>query len=657
MNDIAIDKEHLHYLEQLSEMYPTIGKASSEIINLQAILNLPKGTEHFVSDVHGEYEAFSHVLKNGSGAVRKKIDDVFGLAMDKADKAALATLIYYPREKMELIKQDEPDMDSWYKTTLYKLIEVCKTVSSKYTRSKVRKALPEEYAYVIEELITEKPEVLNKEAYYESIINTTVELGTAEEFIVVLSELIQRLAVDHLHVLGDIYDRGAGPHLIMHRLCRYHSLDIQWGNHDIIWMGAAAGNPACIATVVRNSIRYGNLDVVEEGYGINMLPLATFALKAYKDDPCTRFVFKVAPSGADNMESDLIKKMHKAIAIIRFKLEGQLIKKWPEYGMKERLLLEHIDYEQGTIELEGRTYKLLDTSFPTIDPADPYRLTEGEEEVIQRLRSSFIHCEKLKNHVGLLLKRGSMYKVYNGNLLFHGCIPMEEDGSFAKVNIYGKEYSGKALFDILETYVRKAFFSDDRLERQKGSDIMWYIWTAPYSPLYGRNKMATFERYFIDDDDMKIEKKNFYYEYINKPECAQRILEEFGLHDKRDHIINGHVPVHRLRGESPVKCDGRVIVIDGGFSKAYRRRTGIAGYTLIYNSYGLTLTAHEPFESPETAVRDERDIVSRREAVEVLDKRILVGDTDAGIKMKEKIADLKHLIAAYRSGEIAERDD
>ena len=377
MNDIAIDKEHLHYLEQLSEMYPTIGKASSEIINLQAILNLPKGTEHFVSDVHGEYEAFSHVLKNGSGAVRKKIDDVFGLAMDKADKAALATLIYYPREKMELIKQDEPDMDSWYKTTLYKLIEVCKTVSSKYTRSKVRKALPEEYAYVIEELITEKPEVLNKEAYYESIINTTVELGTAEEFIVVLSELIQRLAVDHLHVLGDIYDRGAGPHLIMDRLCRYHSLDIQWGNHDIIWMGAAAGNPACIATVVRNSIRYGNLDVVEEGYGINMLPLATFALKAYKDDPCTRFVFKVAPSGADNMESDLIKKMHKAIAIIRFKLEGQLIKKWPEYGMKERLLLEHIDYEQGTIELEGRTYKLLDTSFPTIDPADPYRLTDS----------------------------------------------------------------------------------------------------------------------------------------------------------------------------------------------------------------------------------------------------------------------------------------
>lgn len=657
MDNFIMDKEHLHYLEQLSEMYPTIGKASSEIINLQAILNLPKGTEHFVSDVHGEYEAFSHVLKNGSGAVRKKIDDVFGETLNNSDKSALATLIYYPREKMELVKKEESDMDSWYKATLYKLIEVCKTVSSKYTRSKVRKALPEEYAYVIEELITEKPEVLNKEAYYESIINTTVELGTAEEFIVVLSELIQRLAVDHLHVLGDIYDRGAGPHLIMDRLCKYHSLDIQWGNHDIIWMGAAAGNLACIATVVRNCIRYGNLDVVEEGYGINMLPLATFAIKAYKDDPCSRFVFKVAPSGADNMESDLIKKMHKAIAIIRFKLEGQLIKKWPEYGMQNRLLLEHIDYDNGTIEIDGKTYQMLDTHFPTIDPSDPYRLTDDEEEIIQRLRSSFIHCEKLQTHVKLLLKKGSMYKIYNGNLLFHGCIPMRKDGGFAKVNIYGREYSGKALFDILDAYVRKAFFSGDEAEREKGRDIMWYIWTAPYSPLYGRMKMATFERYFLEEEELKTEKKNYYYDYINKPETADMIFREFGLHDNINHIINGHVPVHRLRGESPVKSNGKVIVIDGGFSKAYRRRTGIAGYTLIYNSYGLTLTAHEPFESPETAVRDERDIVSKREAVEMMDKRILVGDSDIGFKMKEKIADLKLLIAAYRSGEIAEKDN
>ena len=643
-------------MEQLSEMYPTINKAATEIINLQAIVNLPKGTEHFLSDIHGEYEAFSHVLKNGSGAVRKKIEDVFGKALSESDKAGLATLIYYPKKKMEIVKQTEDNMSLWYKTTLYRLIEVCKTVSSKYTRSKVRKALPEDYSYVIEELITEKPEVLNKEAYYEAIVNTVVELGQAEQFIVVLCELIQQLAVDHLHVLGDIYDRGAGSHLIMDRLCKYHSLDIQWGNHDIIWMGAAAGNLACVATVIRNSIRYGNLDLLEEGYGINMLPLATFAMKAYADDPCEKFVFKGTQSITNFEENEMTRKMHKAIAMIRFKLEGQLIKKYPEYGMEERLVLEKIDYENGTVELEGKTFKMLDTNFPTIDPADPYKLTDEEYEVITRLRSSFLHCEKLQTHVQLLLKKGGMYKVYNGNLLFHGCIPMMEDGSFAKVNIYGTEYSGKALFDVLELYVRKAFFSTHEDEREKGADIMWYIWTAPYSPLYGRKKMATFERYFLAEEDMKVEVKNCYYELINKPEIADKILAEFGLSGDRAHIINGHVPVHRMKGESPVKCNGKVIVIDGGFSKAYRSRTGIAGYTLIYNSYGLTLTAHEPFESPETAVRDERDIVSKREAVEFMDKRILVGDTDDGEKIRRKIDDLKMLISAYRSGELIEKD-
>ena len=651
-----MDKEHLHYMEQLSEMYPTINKAATEIINLQAIVNLPKGTEHFLSDIHGEYEAFSHVLKNGSGAVRKKIEDVFGTALSESDKAGLATLIYYPKKKMEIVKQTEDNMSLWYKTTLYRLIEVCKTVSSKYTRSKVRKALPEDYSYVIEELITEKPEVLNKEAYYEAIVNTVVELGQAEQFIVVLCELIQQLAVDHLHVLGDIYDRGAGSHRIMDRLCKYHSLDIQWGNHDIIWMGAAAGNLACVATVIRNSIRYGNLDLLEEGYGINMLPLATFAMKAYADDPCEKFVFKGTQSITNFEENEMTRKMHKAIAMIRFKLEGQLIKKYPDYGMEERLVLEKIDYENGTVELEGKTFKMLDTNFPTIDPADPYKLTDEEYEVITRLRSSFLHCEKLQTHVQLLLKKGGMYKVYNGNLLFHGCIPMMEDGSFAKVNIYGTEYSGKALFDVLELYVRKAFFSTHEDEREKGADIMWYIWTAPYSPLYGRKKMATFERYFLAEEDMKVEVKNCYYELINKPEIADKILSEFGLSGDRAHIINGHVPVHRMKGESPVKCNGKVIVIDGGFSKAYRSRTGIAGYTLIYNSYGLTLTAHEPFESPETAVRDERDIVSKREAVEFMDKRILVGDTDSGEKIRRKIDDLKMLISAYRAGEIIEKD-
>ena len=650
-------KERLRYLEQLSELFPTISRASSEIINLQAILNLPKGTEHFLSDIHGEYEAFSHVLRNGSGAISKKIDDVFGHTLSTSDKSALATLIYYPKEKMELVKKEERDVENWYKVTLYRLIEVCKTVSSKYTRSKVRKALPKDYAYVIEELITEKPEVLNKEAYYESIVNTVVELGQSEDFIVVLSRLIQQLVVDHLHILGDIYDRGSGSHMIMDRLCNYHSLDIQWGNHDIIWMGAAAGQLACVATVIRNSIRYGNLDLLEEGYGINMLPLATFALKAYAKDPCEHFVFKVAPTGTDNVESELTRKMHKAIAIIRFKLEGQMILKWPEYGMQNRLLLDKIDYEKKTVMIDGKEYAMRDTNFPTIDPENPYELSPEEAEVMARLRSSFVHCEKLQRHVQLLLKKGSMYKVYNGNLLYHGCVPMNEDGTFCKVNIYGKEYSGKALFDVLESYVRKAFFSTDPKEKEKGEDIIWYIWTAPNSPLYGRKKMATFERYFLEDEDVKIEEKNPYYQMNDQEEIADRILEEFGLSGDRVHIINGHVPVHRMRGESPVKAGGKVIVIDGGFSKAYRRRTGIAGYTLIYNSYGLTLTAHEPFVSRETAIREEIDIVSKREAVEYMDKRILVGDTDDGKKMRERIKDIKLLIEAYQSGEIAEKDE
>jgi fructose-1,6-bisphosphatase-3 len=651
-----LGNEHLRYLEQLSDLYPTISRASAEIINLQAIQNLPKGTEHFLSDLHGEYEAFSHVMRNGSGAVRKKIDDVFGHTLSTSDKSALATLIYYPKEKMEIVKTQEKDMDNWYKITLYRLIEVCKTVSSKYTRSKVRKMLPQDYAYVIEELITEKPEILNKEAYYDSIVDTIVELGRTEEFIVVLAELIQNLAVDRLHIIGDIYDRGSGPHLIMDKLCEYHSLDIQWGNHDIIWMGAAVGQMACVATVIRNSIRYGNLDLLEEGYGINMLPLATFAMKAYAGDPCERFVFKVAPSGTNNMENELTRKMHKAIAIIRFKLEGQLILKWPEYGMTNRLLLDKINYEKQTVTIDGKEYHICDTLLTTVDPEHPYDLTEEEQNVMKHLCSSFIHSEKLQRHIQRLLKKGSMYRVYNGNLLYHGCVPLYDDGSFAKVNIYGTEYSGKALFDVLESYVRKAFFAANPVEKEKGMDLIWYIWTAPYSPLYGREKMATFERYFLDDEDMKTEPKNAYYTLINKPEIADKILADFGLSGPGTHIINGHVPVHRMRGESPVKCEGKVIVIDGGFSQAYRSRTGIAGYTLIYNSYGLTLTAHEPFVSAEKAIRDEIDIVSKREAVEYADKRLLVADTDKGIRMRQRVEDIKELIQAYQSGEIAERD-
>ena len=652
-----MEKQRLHYYEQLAELYPTIGKASTEIINLQSILYLPKGTEHFLSDIHGEFKAFSHVLRNGSGAVRKKIDDVFGHTLSTADKMSLATLIYYPQKKIELVRQTEDDIENWYKITLYRLIEVCKTVSSKYTRSKVRKALPEDYAYVIEELITEKQEVLNKEAYYEAIINTILELGQADNFIVALAELVQRLVIDHLHILGDVYDRGPSPDRIMDQLEQYHSFDIQWGNHDMVWMGAAAGQLACIASVIRTSIRYGNLDLIEDGYGINMVPLATFAMDAYRDDPCRQFVLKDSTDEERSKKETLMnRKMHKAIAIIKFKLEGQLIHKWPEYGMENRCLLHRINYENKTVEIDGKTYDMLDTSFPTIDPEHPYDLTPEEQEVMNRLRTAFIHCEKLQRHVRLLLKRGSMYKVYNGNLLYHGCVPLNPDGTFKKVNVYGREYSGKALYDVLESYVRKAFFSLDEKEREKGRDIMWYIWTAPDSPLYGRSKMATFERYFLADKSMHHESKNAYYHLFDKEETADNILKEFGLTGDFVHIINGHVPVERIAGENPVKCNGKLILIDGGFSKTYRRKTGIAGYTLTYNSYGLTLSAHEPFDWSNEAVRDELDIVSHQEAVEYRDKRILVGDTDVGKRMMIRIEELKKLIQAYQDGEIAERD-
>ena len=648
-------KEELRYLQRLAEIYPTIGKASTEIINLQSILNLPKGTEHFMSDLHGEYQAFSHVLRNGSGAVRKKIDDVFGHTLGNNDKRSLATLIYYPREKMDLVKETEDDMENWYKITLYRLIEICKTTASKYTRSKVRKALPADYAYVIEELITEKAEVLDKEAYYDAIVNTIIEIGSAENFIIALAELIQRLVVDHLHILGDIYDRGPAPHFIMDRLMQYHSLDIQWGNHDVVWMGAAAGQKACIATVVRNSIRYGNLDILEDGYGINMLPLATFVMEAYKDDPCDIFAMKGA-SNYNVLEEELGKKMHKAIAVIQFKLEGKLVRKHKEFQMEDRAFLHRINPEKGTIILpDGKEYPLRDSNFPTIDWKHPYELTDGEKEVMDKLSSAFRNCEKLQNHIRLLLDKGGLYTVYNGNLLFHGSIPLNEDGTFREVQIYGKSYKGKELYDVLEAYVRRAFYSVGKDEQKKGRDIMWYIWAAPNSPLFGKSKMSTFERYFIEDPSTHEEKKNAYYRLWENEEVVDNMLREFGLDPEKGHIINGHVPVHQSEGESPVKCNGKVIVIDGGFSKAYRKVTGIAGYTLIYNSYGLNLTAHEPFTSKADAVAKETDIVSNRVAVSYMSRRQLVGDTDTGHALKERIQELIQLLGAYRKGTIKEK--
>lgn len=644
----------LKYLERMSELYPTIAKASTEIINLQAILNLPKGTEHYITDIHGEYEAFSHVLKNGSGSVRRKIDQVFGHTMSQQEKKSLATLIYYPREKMALEKKKEPDMEEWYKITLYRLIEVCKKTASKYTRSKVRKALPEDFAYVIEELITERSDVTDKESYYEQIIQTIIAIGRAEEFIVALCELIQRLVIDHLHILGDIYDRGPGSHQIMDKLTTYHSLDIQWGNHDILWMGAASGQSSCIATVMRICARYGNLDILEDGYGINLLPLATFAMTYYKDDPCTCFKIK-GTNRLNPVEQELNKKMHKAITVIQFKLEGKLLMRRREFGMADRALLDDIDYTEGTIKIGYQTYNMLDNNFPTIDPENPYELSREEREVVDRLVFAFVNCEKLQKHMQFLLKKGSMYKIYNRNLLYHGCIPMNEDGSFKEVSVYGKTYKGKALYDVLDSYVRKAFVAVNEEEREKGRDILWFIWSSPNSPLFGKDKMATFERYFLEDKETHVEKKNPYYSFLEDEEVADSILEEFQVTGDCRHIINGHVPVHHTAGESPIKCKGKILVIDGGFSKAYQKETGIAGYTLIYNSWGMILAAHEPFTSTSDAISKESDILSDRILVKRTTQRKTVGETDTGMKLKERIAELEELLEAYRNGLLIER--
>ena len=642
------------YLERLSELYPTIAAASTEIINLQAILNLPKGTEHFLTDVHGEYEAFSHVLKNGSGSVRRKIEEVFGNTMSMKDKKALATLIYYPKQKMDMIKKTEPNMEDWYRVHLYLLIQVSKRATSKYTRSKVRKSLPKDFAYVIEELITEKAEVNDKESYYNEIISTIIRIGRAEEFIKAISELIQRLVVDHMHIVGDIYDRGPGPHIIMDKLLTYHSLDIQWGNHDVLWMGAAAGQRGCIANAIRICARYGNLDILEEGYGINLLPLATFALRVYGDDPCECFKLK-ASGGADKDEQEMNLRIHKAISVIQSKVEGQIIARQKSSHLEDRAMLHRIDYEKGTIRLNGKEYKLLDTHFPTIDPDDPYALTAEEEEIMERLEKAFVNCEKLQQHMRFLLAKGGLYKVYNDNLLYHGCVPLNEDGSLKEVEVYGKMYKGRELYDTLDSYVRKGFFALDEKDKEDGKDIMWYIWLHPDSPLFGKNKMATFERYFLAEKETHLEKKNPYYSYIENEKVIDSIMEEFGLVPSYGHIVSGHVPVKRKDGESPAKCNGKVMLIDGGFPKGYQKETGIAGYTLVYNSYGLLLVAHEPFESTEAAIANENDIHSEVMVVKRLKDRLAVGDTDVGRDITEQIGDLERLLAAYRNGEIIEK--
>ena len=642
------------YIERLSELYPTIAKASTEIINLQAILNLPKGTEHFLTDIHGEYEAFAHVLKNGSGSVKRKIDDVFGNTLSKKDKQALATLIYYPKDKIAQVKKEESNMEDWYKINLYRLVEVAKRSASKYTRSKVRKSLPVDFSYVIEELITGKAHVVDKESYYNEIISTIIRIRRAEPFIVAISELIQRLVVDHLHIVGDIYDRGPGPHIIMDKLMSYHSVDIQWGNHDVLWMGAAAGQRGCIANVIRICARYGNLDILEDGYGINLLPLATFALRTYEDDSCSCFTLK-GNTAHNNAEMEMDLRMHKAISVIQFKLEGQIIERHKDWGLEDRAMLHRIDYENGTIKIYGEEYKMLDMNFPTVDPKDPYKLTDEEEDIMERLERAFIGCEKLQEHMRFLLTKGGLYKVYNNNLLYHGCVPLNEDGSLKEVELFGRKFKGRSLYDALDRYIRKGFFAIDPDDKENGKDMMWYIWLNPNSPLFGKDKMATFERYFLKEKETHKENKNPYYKYLENEDVINNIIKEFDLSTTESYIVNGHVPVKRKNGESPIKCNGKVLVIDGGFSKAYQKETGIAGYTLISNSYGLIIVAHDPFESTEAAIMKESDIHSDYMVVKRAVRRKLVGDTDDGKKIKQQIADLEMLLDAYRSGDIREK--
>lgn len=646
---------NLALLKSLAREYPNSAAAATEIINLQSILNLPKATEHFLTDIHGEDEQFRHVLCNGSGAVHFKIEEVFGHTISTKDKKSLATLIYYPEEKLEIVQREEENLADWYKITLHRLVQLVKRVSSKYTRSKVRKALPKDFAYVIEELIAEKEEIQDKEAYYNEIINTIIRIGRAPQFIEALCHLTQRMVVDHLHIVGDIFDRGDGAHVIMDMLCDYHSVDIQWGNHDIVWMGAACGHWACIANVIRSAATYGNLSTLEDGYGINLLPLAAFALETYGDDACDTFAIRHG-NNYDTKDLSLDQKMHKAIAVMKFKLDGQVIMRNPWFDMDDRLVLNQIDYEKGTIRLGDEEYALLDKSFPTIDPAEPYRLSEGEVLLMERLERAFVRCEKLQRHVRFMYSKGGMYKIYNGNLLYHGCVPMDENGQLSKVKVFDGEYAGKELYDILEYYARRGYYAKDAKERQAGQDVLWYIWNGPGSPVFGKDKMTTFERYLVAEKATHKEKKNSYYRLLEQEEVVNRILDDFGLDKGNAHIINGHVPVEQIHGESPIKCGGKLLVIDGGFSKAYHKKTGNAGYTLVCNSRGMRLVAHKPFESTREAIINETDIVSEAIIVEKFPYRKLVNDTDIGTALRERIYYLEQLLEAFEEGAIAEEE-
>lgn len=644
-------------LELLSQTFRNISAASTEIINLEAILNLPKGTEHFVADIHGEHEAFRHILKNASGNIKRKVTEIFGTSLREQEIRELCSLIYYPEQKLEYIRASESDLDDFYNVTLHQLVRVCQTVSSKYTRSKVRKALPKEFAYIIEELLHESPSDDNKQAYFNRIVETIILTGQADSFIIALCNVIQRLSIDQLHILGDIYDRGPGAHLIMDTLCDYGNFDIQWGNHDALWMGAAAGNDACIANVLRLSLRYGNMATIEDGYGINLVPLATFAMETYGDDECNGFGPRLDPEDTTHTEKTqrLIAKMHKAISIIQFKLEAALADKYPEWGMQDRKLLGHIDFGRKVFTLDGTDYEMKDTHFPTVNPDDPYSLTTEEAELVKKLHHSFRISDKLRKHIQCLFSHGSMYGVYNSNLLFHASMPLNADGSLKEVELRGQRYKGSELFRRIGMVMRSAFNDDaDAADREFARDYYWYLWCGPDSPLFDKSKMATFERYFLVDPATHKEEKGHYYTLRDSEQVCDMILDAFKVGGEHRHIINGHVPVRINKGETPIRANGKLMVIDGGFAKAYHGTTGIAGYTLVYHSRGLQLVQHEPFTSAAEAISTGTDIVSTTQIVELSQKRMRVRDTDKGKELLSQIDELTELLYAYRNGIIKE---
>lgn len=656
----SIIQRDMHYLNLLSHSYRNIAEASTEIINLESILNLPKGTEHFLADLHGESEAFQHIIKNASGNIKRKVNELFGNELREVEKKDLCTLIYYPEQKLEKVKSVEPDIHDWYNITIHKLVKVCRDVSSKYTRSKVRKSLPADYSYIIEELLHEHSEDNNKADYVRVIVETIITTGRADDFIIAICKVIQRLAIDQLHILGDVYDRGAGAHIIMDEMAHYHCWDIQWGNHDILWMGAHAGNRACICNVLRLSLRYNNMATLEEGYGINLVPLATFAMEAYGDDPCDEFLPKLlANNTIDDKQRLLIARMHKAISIIQFKEETRIIARHPEWNMAHRDMLRNIDFRKGSCNIDGIEYEMKSNFFPTIDPNNPNKLSDEEETLMQKLQHSFAVSEKLHKHIRLMLNHGCMYTVCNGNLLFHASIPLNDDGTMKEVELTpGHFYKGKELMERTGMMIRSAFNNDtDQEGRAHAIDYFLYLWSGPCSPLFDKSKMATFERYFLKDESTYKEEKGNYFKLRDNETICDRILDAFEVRGENRHIINGHVPVHASKGENPIKAGGKLMVIDGGFSRAYHKETGIAGYTLVYHSRGFQLVQHEPFTSAADAVESGTDIISTTQIVEMSSHRMLVADTDKGAELRTQIEDLHKLLYAYRHGIIKEKKE